>query len=174
VHNVYSAPVVVNRSQATRVSFSGGTTGSHAQPTAPERQMQAAEHAGPMPEQAQHERQALTTQTQRAATNRGLPPVAATPRPSAFTEAGVQHARAAAPVRVQTATPAPRTPVAVMPPQSRPEAAPREAPDVHAQLQRAPQQQRAAPEQRAPQQQRPAREAPEGRGEPARQEEPRR
>jgi hypothetical protein len=163
VHNVYSAPLV-NRAQATRVSFNGGAAGSHAQPTASERQMQAAEHAGPTPEQVQHEHQALTMSTQRAAVNHGVPPVAATPRPSAFAEPGVEQAKAAAVARTRQPGPTPREPVAAQSP-PRPEAAPqREPPQLHAQVQ-----------QRAPQERAAPRAEPASRGEQQpRQEEPRR
>jgi hypothetical protein len=162
VHNVYSAPVL-NRAGATRASFNGGPSGARARPTAPERQLQVAAHAGPTAEQVQHEHQALTTPTQRASISHGAPTVAATPRPSAFEAPGVERARVSAATRARPASPAQRRPIAAQAVQPRPEAKPAAQPQPRAQAQ----------PQRAPQQQ-VQRQGPPARAEQPRQEEPRR
>jgi hypothetical protein len=154
VHNVYSAPVV-NRAAATHTSFSGGPSGARAQPTAAQRKVQVAQHAGPTAEQVQHEHQALTTPTQRASTSHGAPPVAATPKPSAFAAPGVEAARAGAVARARPASPVQRAPTVAH------AAPPRAETEARAQ----PQPRAAAPAQRAAPQQRQARPEPEGGGE---------
>ena len=92
VHHVYNT-TVVNNYNVTHVSFNGGRGGVVARPTAAQRQVQAAKHIGPTPNQVEHEHTALTTPTQRASVNHGAPQVAATPKPSAFAAPGVMHAR---------------------------------------------------------------------------------
>ncbi len=92
IHNVYNAPVL-NRTRASHVSFNGGASGERARPTAPQIKMRNSEHTGPTAEQLQHERQALTTRTQKASYSREAPPIAATPKPSAFAAPGVEHTR---------------------------------------------------------------------------------
>jgi hypothetical protein len=141
VHNVYNANVV-NRSPTTRVSFSGGPSGGRAQPTAVERKVQVAQHAGPTAEQLQHEHQALTTPTQRASVSHGAPPVAATPRTSAFAAPGVEPARAGAVTRARPASPAQREPTPAAPPRAEAEARAQPQPHAPAQAQRAVPQQR--------------------------------
>jgi hypothetical protein len=94
IHHVYSAPAVRNRS-VNRVSFNGGKSGTAAQPTASERRFQATEHAGPRSEQLEHEAAARGMPTQRASGPRGVPQVAATPRPSQFAAPDVEQVRTA-------------------------------------------------------------------------------
>lgn len=82
---------------SNRASFNGGPGGVIARPTAVEVQQQAGRHTGPTSNQQQHERQALTTPTQRQSRNNGAPPVAATPRPNEFTSPGAVKSRATRP-----------------------------------------------------------------------------
>jgi hypothetical protein len=150
--NFYSAQVV-NHAPATRVSYNGGPGGTRAQPTAAEREVPAGGHAGPTAEQVQHEHQAVATAAQRLSVSHGAPPVAATPRPSAFTGPGIERTRPAAPPRPATVTRAPTAP--------RQEAEPRaQAPAPQARPERA------APQtqQQQQQQQRPERSEPQERG----------
>jgi hypothetical protein len=92
IHNAYSAPAARYRS-SNRVSFNGGKSGTAAQPSASERQFQAAEHAGPRSEQLEHETAARGMATQRAIGPQGAPQVAATPRPSQFSAPNAEHVR---------------------------------------------------------------------------------
>ena len=142
-----------------RTSFHGGAQGTHTAPTASQRRVPAGTQGAPTPDQVQHEHQAVTTPAQRASVSHGAPPVAATPRPSAFVAPGVERARPTPPPREQALN---RPQPAGRPgPEARPEAQPRPEPQ-------------ARPEAPArPEAQRPERAAPAGRGEP-RQEEPRR
>ena len=89
----YGADKVVNNYNVTRVSFNGGPKGTTARPTPAELQVQASRHIEPTPNQLQHEHTALATPTQRASVNHGVPQVAATPKPAAFTAPEVVHAR---------------------------------------------------------------------------------
>jgi hypothetical protein len=152
VHNIYNAPVT-SRGGA-RASFNGGPSGSRARPTPAQATIQVASHAGPTADQLQHEHTALTTPAQRASISHGAPPVAATPRPSAFGEPGVERGRGGVPGREEAAQPM-RAPAVARPEQSRPQAAPQPAP-----AQREPQRQERA--------------QPAARGEQPRQEEQRR
>jgi hypothetical protein len=76
---------VVNHAPASRVSFHGGPQ---------RREGPAAGRGGPTVDQLRHEQQALTTPAQRASNSQGVPPVAATRRPSEFAAPGVERAHA--------------------------------------------------------------------------------
>ena len=156
VHNIYSA-AVVNAARAGSSSYHGGQGGSHVEPTAPQRAWQVAAHPGPTGEQIGHERTALAAPEQRASISHGAPPVAATPRPSAFSAAEVERTRPAPAFNARPASPPQRA--APPRPQSQPRAEPRAEPS------RPPNEPRAEPA-RAPNEPR--------AGEPRRNEEPRR
>jgi WXXGXW repeat (2 copies) len=96
VRHVYGAPPIGNASKhVNRVSFSHSKAVARGRPTASEREFQAAPHAGPSDEQIRHEDAARGMPSQRWRTPRGLPQVAATPRPSEYapphSQAQVQH-----------------------------------------------------------------------------------
>ena len=145
VHNAYSTPVL-NRGSTSHASFHRGASDVRGLGTPVPGREVPAQSAGPTEEKQRHEHAALAAPTQRASISHGVPPVAATPRPSAFTEPGIERARAAAPARAPAARPE----------QPRPESPPRM------------QAQRSTPPQR---QERPE---PEARGERPHQDEPRR
>ena len=100
IRNVYNTTVVNNYNSGNRVSYNGGNGGINARPR-PEDQMAARErHLSPLPVQREHVQTARGDQQLRASVNQGRPPVAATPRPGAFNDRGVVHAReAGAPYR---------------------------------------------------------------------------
>jgi hypothetical protein len=92
VTNVYNK-TVINNVAVNRVSYNGGN-GIRAQPT-PEQSAAAHEHHIEVtPMQRQHEQAAHNNPSLRVSQNQGHPPVAATPRPGAFTGPGVVPARA--------------------------------------------------------------------------------
>jgi hypothetical protein len=80
VHNVYNTNVV-NNTTVTRVSYNGGNGGINARPRPEEEAVAHERHIPPVSAQAQHLQAARSNPEQRASTNRGKPPVAATPRP---------------------------------------------------------------------------------------------
>jgi len=86
VTNVYSQPVAHG---ASRVSFNGGTHGTRTQPSDAERSAGNEQHTNPTALQMQHEHGAAGRHAQFSSVNHGRPPVAATPRPTAFTGRGV-------------------------------------------------------------------------------------
>lgn len=94
---------VVNRAPASRASFHDG-------PQRPGRQNPGAGRGGPTADQIRHEHQALMMPAQRASKSRGVPPVAATRRPSEFAAPGVERARAEPGLRNRTSAPALRAP----------------------------------------------------------------
>ena len=79
--HAYQTRVVIH-APASRASFHDGP--QRQQPTRPNR------GAGPTVDQIRHEHQALTTPAQRASSSRGVPPVAATRRPSEFASPGAE------------------------------------------------------------------------------------
>jgi hypothetical protein len=109
VHAIYNTRVT-SPAGASHVSFQGGAAGTHAQPTAAQRQISAAAHGSPTAEQMAHEHTALAAPAQRASVSHGAPAVAATPRPSAFEGAGVEPVRAQVAVRSQPAPASARAP----------------------------------------------------------------
>jgi YXWGXW repeat-containing protein len=94
IHNVYNT-TVINNTNVTRVSYNGGNGGINARPTPQEEAAAHARHLPPVPEQRQHVQAARSDPQLRASVNRGKPPIAATPKPGAFKEHGVVHAREA-------------------------------------------------------------------------------
>ena len=91
IHNTYNTRVI-NRT-TTRVSYNGGNGGLRVRETAAERRAERDHHVQMASVQAEHERQARSDRSQFAKENHGRPSVAATPRPGAFNDRGVVHAR---------------------------------------------------------------------------------
>jgi hypothetical protein len=91
IHNVYNTTIVNNNS--TRISYNGGNGGIGTRPTSDEIAAARSRQAGPVSQQVQHVQAARTDQSLRASQNHGKPPIAATPRPAAFSEHGVVAAR---------------------------------------------------------------------------------
>jgi len=160
VHAIYNARVI-SPASTSRVSYNGGAAGSRARPSGNRQQVAPTAHGGPTAEQSAHEQKALTTPTQRVSLSHGAPPVAATPRPSAFTDASVEPARAKVAARAQPTVAAQRAPVASRASAPRVEPEMRSAPSPHPEHQAA---QQAAPQaaQHAPQAQHAEREPARG------------
>ena len=85
----------------------GGNSHWRTPPTASERRFEGARHAEPTPQQVEHEHRAAGMPEQRMGSNHGMPPTAATPRPSGFGEPQVERARPAPEMRAQPVRPAP-------------------------------------------------------------------
>ncbi len=99
VHNVYNTTVVNNtvnntvvNNTGTRVSYNGGNGGITAGPSAEEQTADHERHIAPVAAQTQHVEAARSNPQLRVSANQGKPPIAATPRPGAFTQAGVAAA----------------------------------------------------------------------------------
>jgi len=94
IHNVYNT-TVINNTTVNRVSYNGGNGGITAQPT-PQQEAAARErHIPPVAAQTQHMDAARSNPELRATVNRGKPPIAATPTPTAFQGQGVVAAKKA-------------------------------------------------------------------------------
>jgi hypothetical protein len=96
ITNVYSQTVVTD-TNATRVSFNGGTGGTTAQPTPQEQAATREPHVAATSVQTQHEQTASTNKTLLASVNHGNPAVAATSKPGEFTGKGIVPAKAVQP-----------------------------------------------------------------------------
>jgi hypothetical protein len=92
ITNIYNK-TVINNVTVNRVSYNGGRGGVRAQPTAADEAAARDRHIAVTPVQRQHEQAARSNPVLRASENRGHPPIAATPRPGAFSGAGVVPAR---------------------------------------------------------------------------------
>lgn len=97
VRNVYNTKVVnvtnvTNVTNVNRVSFNGGSDGVNARPTRHEEKVKLAKHLEPTPDQLKHEDTASKATTQKASVNRGVPQVAATPRPAELDAPGAARA----------------------------------------------------------------------------------
>ena len=88
IHNVYETKVVNNYTTVTRVSYNGGNGGINERPTREEEAAAHERHVPPVRDQVQHVQAARTNTQLRASVNHGKPPVAATPKPAAFSERG--------------------------------------------------------------------------------------
>jgi WXXGXW repeat (2 copies) len=101
VHNVYRETTVVNNvtviNNVTNVSYAGGPGGSTARPSHGELEAARAPHVHPTPVQLQHRDDAGANPEQFVTHNQGHPPIAATPRPSAFTAPQATAAHGAVP-----------------------------------------------------------------------------
>jgi hypothetical protein len=94
VTNVYNR-TVVNNVTVNTVSYNGGPGGVSAQPTSEEQAAAHQPHRGPTAQQTQHVAGARSNRELLASANHGHPPIAATPKPAAFSGAGVVRARGA-------------------------------------------------------------------------------
>jgi hypothetical protein len=102
VHSTYRETVVnnltANNTNIQRVSYVGaGSPGTRAQPTRTEAAAAREPRVAPTPLQQQHHETARTTPELNAARNEGRPPIAATPRPSAFRAPEVTRAKPVGP-----------------------------------------------------------------------------
>src|SRR5882724_4364814 len=88
ITNVYNK-TVINNVTVNRVSYNGGNGGVPARPTSVEEAATRERHIPVTPVQRQHDQTARTNPELRASQNQGRPPIAATPRPGAFSGAGV-------------------------------------------------------------------------------------
>jgi WXXGXW repeat (2 copies) len=118
IHNVYNT-TIVNNTTINRVSYNGGNGGLSARPTSQQESVAREKHIPPVAAQTEHEQAARTNPEQRASVNHGTPAVAATPKPGAFSDHAVVHAK-------QTGAPynAPVNRAAVQPPVNAPVAHP--------------------------------------------------
>ena len=91
IHNVYEAPV--NNRNPRRVSYNGGEGGINDRPTPREESAAHGRRLPPVAPQRQHIQEARSNPQLRASMNRGKPPIAATPTPTAFGGRGVVPAR---------------------------------------------------------------------------------
>jgi hypothetical protein len=94
IHNVYNT-TVVNVRNVTRVSYNGGNGGINERPRPEEEAAARVRHLPPAAPQREHVQAARSNPQLRASVNRGKPPIAATPKPSAFNDRGVVPAREA-------------------------------------------------------------------------------
>jgi hypothetical protein len=103
ITNVYNK-TVINNVTDNRVSYNGGNGGVRVQPTPAEQAATRERHIPVIPVQRQHEEAARSNPVLRVSENHGRPPIAATPRPAAFSGPGVVPARGGNPsvVRPQT------------------------------------------------------------------------
>src|SRR6266481_1680328 len=92
ITNVYNK-TVINNVTVNRVSYNGGNGGVSARPTSVEEAATRERHIPVTPVQRQHDQTARTNPELHASQNQGRPPIAATPRPGAFSGAGVVPAR---------------------------------------------------------------------------------
>ena len=88
ITNVYNQ-TVINNVNETRVSYNGGNAGVRRQPTPAEQAAIRERHVAVTPAQAEHQQAARGNPVLRASENNGRPPIAATPRPAAFSGPGV-------------------------------------------------------------------------------------
>jgi len=113
ITNVYNK-TVINNTNATNVSYNGGTGGTTAQPTPQEQAAAHEQHVAATPAQTQHQEMASTNKALLASENHGQPAIAATSKPGEFTGKGVVAAkepgttppRAPPPAGMLTPTPA--------------------------------------------------------------------
>jgi hypothetical protein len=125
-HNVYNT--MVGNHTVTRVSFNG-PKGINDRPTSEEEAAVHERHIPPVAAQAQQAQAARTNPQLRASVNHGKPPIAATPKPGAFSDSGAVPAREGGAVSNRASgaeTSAPRSNNAVhvkdLPPAERPAA----------------------------------------------------
>src|ERR1700683_4639624 len=97
ITNVYTK-TVVNNVTVNRVSYNGGSGGVQARPTATELSAASAHHLPPTAAQQQQVRTARSNPALRASANHGNTPIAATPRPGAFSGKSVIAAKGASAV----------------------------------------------------------------------------
>jgi hypothetical protein len=93
IHNVYNTTVINNNNTVNRVSYNGGDGGINRRPRPEEEAAARERHIPPVAVQAQHAQAARANPELRASVNHGKPPVAATPRPGAFSDRAVVPAK---------------------------------------------------------------------------------
>jgi hypothetical protein len=93
IHNVYNTTVINNNTTVNRVSYNGGNGGINRHPRPEEEAASRERHIPPSAVQAQHAQAARANPELRASVNHGKPPVAATPRPGAFSDRAVVPAK---------------------------------------------------------------------------------
>jgi len=91
IHNVYNTTVI--NTTVNRVSYNGGNGGINVRPRPEEEAAAHERHIPAVAVQTQHVQDARANPAQRASANHGTPPVAATPKPGAFTDHAVVRAR---------------------------------------------------------------------------------
>jgi hypothetical protein len=94
IHNVYNT-TVINSTTVNRVSYNGGNGGISARPRPADETAAREKHIPAVAVQTQHAQAARTNPEQRASMNHGKPPVAATPKPGAFSDRAVVPAKQA-------------------------------------------------------------------------------
>jgi len=166
ITNVYNK-TVVNNVTVNRVSYNGGN-GIHAQPTPEQIAAGREPHIQPTQLQRQHVELARRDVTLHASQNQGRPPIAATPKPAAFSGPGVVPSRQGGTFSVVHPNPAQRgTPP---PPAPRPAQQPQREPPAYAAPRSQPEPRREAPPPaQQPQREPPAYAAPRSQPEPRRE-----
>jgi hypothetical protein len=96
IHNTYNTTIINNNRTINRISYNGGTGGIDARATAEEEAAARGRHVGPVAAQTEHVQAARSNPQLRNSVNHGNPPIAATPRPGAFTDKGVVAGRGGA------------------------------------------------------------------------------
>ena len=94
IHNVYNT-TVINNTTVNRVSYNGGNGGINVRPRPEEEAAAHERHIPPAALQTQHVQAARADPQLRASVNQGKPPVAATPKPGAFSDRAVVPAKQA-------------------------------------------------------------------------------
>src|SRR5450631_1051316 len=155
ITNVYNK-TVINNVTVNRVSYNGGTGGVRAQPTAAETAAAHERHLPALPAQEQHVQAARSNPALRTSVNHGVPPVAATPRPGAFSGADVVPAK-----HPGTMSVVPMSPPAEHPAQPRPGSQPQQPQLRQPQEQQPQHQPPQQPQQRQPQEQQPQHQQPQ-------------
>ena len=92
IHNVYNT-TIINNTTVNRVSYNGGNGGITARPRPEEEAAARERHIPPVAVQMQHAQAAREKPELRASVNHGTPPVAATPKPGAFSDRAVAPAK---------------------------------------------------------------------------------
>jgi len=97
IHNTYNQ-TVVNNITVNRVSYNGGAGGVPATPSGNDLRFSRERHIPPPMQQLRHINEASQNPVLRANFNQGRPPIAATPRATAFTAPNIVGARGSAPL----------------------------------------------------------------------------
>ncbi len=94
IHNTYNQ-TVINNVTVNKVSYNGGAGGIARAPSNQDQQAARERHIPPPPLQMRHIAEAAQNPELQAKFNQGRPPIAATPRPAAFTAPNIVRARGA-------------------------------------------------------------------------------
>jgi hypothetical protein len=94
IHNTYNQ-TVINNITVNKVSYNGGAGGIAAAPSNRDQQAARERHIPPPAMQMRHINEAGQNPELQARFNQGRPPIAATPRPAAFTAPNIVRARGA-------------------------------------------------------------------------------